>query len=81
MEGRVWQGESLLGQWAQIRPYRFHSLTFLFPRLHACPFCSYLSAQVVALGGADAELTRMWKPKVHSIPNFLVNGGGVTQCS
>lgn len=27
MEGRVWQGESLLGQWAQIRPYRFHSLT------------------------------------------------------
>lgn len=44
--------------------------------LHACPFCSYPSAQVVALGGADAELTRMWKPKVHSIPNFLVNGGG-----
>lgn len=55
MEGRVWQGESLLGQWAQIRPYRFHSLTFLFPRLRACPFCSYPSAQVVPLGGADAE--------------------------
>lgn len=33
MEGRVWQGESLLGQWAQIRPYRFHSLTFLFPHV------------------------------------------------
>lgn len=55
MEGRVWQGPSLLGPWAQIWPYRFHSLTFLFPRLHACPFCSYPSAQVVPLGGADAE--------------------------
>lgn len=27
----------------------------LFPHLRACPFCSYPSAQVVPLGGADAE--------------------------
>lgn len=34
VEGRVWQGESLLGQWAQIRPYRFHSLTFFLVPMH-----------------------------------------------
>lgn len=52
-EGRVWQGESLFGQWAQSQPYRLHSLAFI----SSPGFMSsvqLLSAQVVPLGGADA---------------------------
>lgn len=30
MEGRVWQKESLFGQWAQTWPYRCYSLTPLY---------------------------------------------------
>lgn len=54
MEERVWQGESLFGQWAQSQPYRLHSLAFL----SSPGFMSsvqLLSAQVVPLGGADAK--------------------------
>lgn len=54
MEERVWHGESLFGQWAQSQPYRLHSLAFL----SSPGFMSsvqLLSAQVVPLGGADAE--------------------------
>lgn len=54
MEERVWQEESLFGQWAQSQPYRLHSLAFLsLPGFMSS--VHLLSAQVVPLGGADTE--------------------------